>query len=123
MKKFIVALALVALPFTNVSSLLVQPTFAAAKSSKLGDLSAMSKIISDTLALVNAGDIKGAIKRVTEFETAWDKNAARLQKLDKKSWKIIDGASDVALSTVRYPSSTPDEMKKDLAGLIAALKQ
>jgi len=122
MKKLFLAFTLLALPLGGVSSLVVQPAYAAIKTSKLGDLSAMTKIVSDTLGLVNKGDIKGAIKRVTEFETAWDANAARLQKLDKKAWKTIDGASDVALSTVRYPSATPDEMKKDLASLIAALK-
>lgn len=121
MKKLILALTLVALPLVSVSNIAIQPVYAAAKMSKLGDLSAMTKIVSDTLGLVNKGDIKAAIKRVTEFETAWDKNASRLQKLDKKAWKIIDGASDLALSSVRYPAATPDEMKKDLAGLIAAL--
>ena len=99
----------------------LQTVYAAATVSKLGDLSAMRKIVADTLVLVNANDVKGAIKRVTEFESAWDKNAARLKKLDAKTWKKIDGASDVALSTVRYPSATTDEMKKDLADLISAL--
>lgn len=122
MKKLMLALTLVALPLASVSYIASQPVYAAATTSKLGNLSAMTKIVSDTLGLVNKGDIKGAIKRVTEFETAWDKNAARLQKLDKKAWKIIDGASDLALSSVRYPAATPDEMKTDLAGLIAALK-
>lgn len=122
MKKLMLVLTLVALPLASVSNIVIQPVYAAATMSKLGDLSAMTKIVSDTLILVNKGDIKGAIKRVTEFETAWDKNAARLQKLDKKAWKIIDGASDLALSSVRYPAATPDEMKKDLAGLITALK-
>ena len=121
MKKILLTFTLIALPIVGVSNFFATPVYAAAKVSKLGDLSAMSTIVTDTLKLVNAGDIKGAIKRVTEFETAWDKNAARLQKLDKKSWKLIDGASDVALSTVRYPSATPAEMKTDLASLIVAL--
>ncbi len=121
MKKLFLILTLAALPLVSGSNFVVQPAYAAIKTSKLGDLSALSKIVSDTLNLVNAGDIKSAIKRVTEFETAWDANAGRLQKLDKKSWKKIDGASDVALSTVRYPSATPDEMKKDLSDLIAVL--
>ena len=121
MKKILLAFTLIALPIAGASNFFAPPVYAATKVSKLGDLSAMSTIVADTLKLVNAGDIKGAIKRVTEFETAWDKNAARLQKLDKKSWKLIDGASDVALSTVRYPSATPAEMKTDLASLIVAL--
>lgn len=120
MKKLLLALTFLTMPIV-ATSFGVQAVYAAATLSKLGDLSAMRKIVADTLVLVNANDVKGAIKRVTEFETAWDKNAARLKKLDSKTWKKIDGASDVALSTVRYPSATTTEMKKDLADLIRVL--
>jgi len=98
---------------------IAQPAIAATQLSKLGDLSPMRRIIADTLSLVKAGDIKGAIKRITEFETAWDKNASRLKKLDARAWKKLDSASDVALSTVRYPSATQDEMKKDVGDLLS----
>ena len=121
MKKTLLALALMGLPVAATSLIATQSVLAATTQSKLGDLTAMRKIVADTLTLVDAGNIKGAIKRITEFETAWDKNAKRLKKLDARAWKKVDGASDVALSTVRYPSATPDEMKKDLADLIATL--
>ena len=120
MKKLLIALTFLTMPIV-ATSFGIQTVYAATTVSKLGDLSAMRKIVANTLVLVNANDVKGAIKRVTEFETAWDKNASRLKKLDAKTWKKIDGASDVALSTVRYPSATTDEMKKDLADLISAL--
>jgi hypothetical protein len=121
LKKLFLALAIVALPAAISTALPFEPAFAAAPSSKLGDLTAMRKIVADTLTLVNSGDITSAVKRITDFETAWDKNAKRLRKLDAKTWKKLDQASDVALSTVRYPSATPDEMKKDLGDLIAVL--
>lgn len=97
------------------------PAFAATRLSKLGDLTPMRVIIADTLSLVDVGDIKGAIKRITEFEATWDKNAYRLKKLDVRTWKKLDGASDVALSTVRYPTATQDEMKKDVGDLLNLL--
>ena len=121
MKRLFLALAILALPMAAMPVLTVVPAIAAAAQSKLGDLSAMRKIVADTLDMANAGNIKGAVKRITQYETAWDKNASRLQKLDKKTWNKLDEASDVALSTVRYPSSTPDEMKKDLTSLLAML--
>jgi hypothetical protein len=121
LKKMLLTLALLSLPLAAITIIETTPSIAAAKTSKLGDLSSMRTIVAETLALVNAGDIKGAIKRVTDFETAWDKNSAKLKKRDAKLWNKVDGASDVALSTVRYPSATPDEMKKDLDDLITAL--
>ena len=121
MKKFLVAIALMTLPMTATTMLLTAPAFAAVKTSKLGDISAMRKIVADTLVLVNAGNVKGAVKRITEFETAWDENANKLKKRDSKTWTKLDEAADVALSTVRYPSATPAEMKKDLAALIAMM--
>jgi hypothetical protein len=120
MNKRMIILALLAMPVMAVTTIPLQPA-EAANASKLGDLSAMRKIVSDTLVLVNSGDTKGAIKRITEYESAWDKNAKRLRKLDSKTWTKLDEASDIALSTVRYPSATPAEMKTDLTSLIIVL--
>ena len=120
MKKLLLALTFLTMPII-ATSFGVQNVYAAATLSKLGDLSAMRKIVADTLVLVNANDIKGAVKRITEYETAWDKNTARLKKLDTKTWQVIDEASDTAISTVRYALAKPDEKKKDLADLISAL--
>ena len=121
MKRLLLLLMIAAVPAATLAPNIAQPAFATTQLSKLGDLGPMRMIISDTLTLVNSGDVKGAIKRITEFETAWDKNASRLKKLDAKAWKKLDAASDVALSTVRYPSATQDEMKKDVGDLLALL--
>lgn len=121
MKKLLLILMIAATPAATLALFVAQPAYATSQVSKLGDLTPMRVIIADTLTLVNSGDIKGAIKRITEFETAWDKNASRLKKLDAKAWKKLDGASDVALSTVRYPSATQEEMKKDVGDLLNLL--
>ena len=121
LKKLFLTLAVLALPLSNPSNFSVNQSYATTTLTKLGDLSSMRKIVSDTLLLVNTGDMKGAVKRVTEFETAWDANAARLRKLDSKIWGKIDEAADVALSTVRYSSATAEEKQKDLTDLISVL--
>ncbi len=121
MKKLLMTLALFAAPIAATSVIAIQPTMAATTISKLGDLSAMRKIVADTLALVEAGKTPDAIKRITEFETEWDHNEKKMRKLDTETWRKLDEQSDVALSTVRYPSSTPAEMKKDLSDFIKML--
>jgi len=121
MRKLLQIFMVATISMTTLAPTMTQPTFAATQSSRLGDLTPMRLIIADTLSLVKAGDIKGAIKRITEFETVWDKNASRLKRLDAKTWKKLDGASDVALSTVRYPSATQQEMKKDISDLLSLL--
>lgn len=121
LKKLLLILGMSVAPLANLAVMPAAPAMAAVKLSKLGDLSAMRKIVADTLALVEGGKTKEAVKRITDYETAWDKNQSALKKRDPKTWKKLDEASDVALSTVRYPSATPEEMKKDLSDLIAVL--
>ena len=121
MKRLLFAITLVLLPAASLTLLPINSAVAAVTVSKIGDLSALRKIVADTLVLVKAGNTKAAIERITAYETAWDKNASKLKKQDKTTWVKLDEASDVALSTVRYPSATPAEMQKDLSALIALL--
>lgn len=121
MKKILIALGLLTSSIAVPAVMQVQPVIAAATLSKLGDLSGMRKFVADTLVLVEAGKTQEAVKRITAYETAWDHNEKKLRKLDSATWRKLDKASDVALSTVRYPSATPDEMKKDLSDLISVL--
>ena len=121
MRKLLQVFMVATISMATLAPTITQPAFATTQLSRLGDLTPMRVIIADTLTLVNAGDVKGAIKRITEFETTWDKNASRLKKLDVRVWKKLDGASDIALSTVRYPSATQEEMKKDVGDLLSLL--
>lgn len=121
MKRIIVAVSLALLPISGLTFLPELSTAAAATDSKLGDLSPMRKIVADTLDLVKAHKIKAAVKRITDYETAWDMNQSKLEKLDKATWTKLDEASDIALSSVRYPSATPEEMQRDLSALLALL--
>jgi hypothetical protein len=121
MRRLLFAAALLTMPVTVLTLTPVTSAIAATTISKLGDLSSMRKIVADTLDLVKAGNIKAAVQRITDYETAWDKNQAKLQKRDKATWTKLDEASDIALSSVRYPSATPEEMQRDLSSLIALL--
>ncbi len=121
LKKLLVTLGLFAAPITAPVLLQNETAIAAPAISKLGDLSDMREIVEDTLTLVENGNTTDAAKRITEYETAWDKNAPSLRKLDTETWRKLDDASDVALATVRYPAATADEMKKDLSDLIKML--
>ena len=121
MKKLLMALALFAAPTAASTVVAVQPSLAATTISKLGDLSDMQKIVADTLALVEAGKTAEAELRIADYEKAWDASEPKLRKLDTESWRKLDDMSDVALSTVRYPTATTDEKKKDLSNLIRLL--
>jgi len=114
-------LALFAAPTVASTVMAVQPSLAATTISKLGDLTDMQKIVADTLALVEAGKTAEAELRIADYEKAWDANESKLRKLDTETWRKLDDMSDVALSTVRYPTSTTDEKKKDLSDLIRLL--
>ena len=120
MKKIILAIALQALPAASFTPVGISPALASASVSQLGDLSAMRKIVADTLALVDNGDVPGAIERIKNFETDWDKNAQDLLAKDRKAWFKIDKAADTALNAVRR-METPDKMKVALKGLIGSL--
>lgn len=121
LKKLLMALALLAAPTAAGTAVAVQPSLAATTISKLGDLSDMQKIVADTLALVEAGKTAEAELRIADYEKAWDANESKLRKLDTETWRKLDDMSDVALSTVRYPTSTTDEKKNDLSDLIRLL--
>ena len=121
MKKLLMTLALFAAPTVASTVMAVQPSLAATTISKLGDLTDMQKIVADTLALVEAGKTAEAELRIADYEKAWDANESKLRKLDTETWRKLDDMSDVALSTVRYPTSTTDEKKKDLSDLIRLL--
>ena len=70
-------------------------------------------ITQDTLAMVDAGDQKGAQARVTDLETAWDDDEGSLQPKDCQAWTFVDTQIDDVLSSVR--ASNPDQAAEDQA--------
>lgn len=95
--------------------------FAATAVSKLGDLSSFHTIVVDTQALAKKGDLAGAQKRITDFETAWDTATASLYARDKDQWTVIDLAADKAITSLRAKPPVAATVKTAVAGLLAAV--
>jgi len=90
--------------------------------STLGDMATFEAIASDTLLFVDKGDMKGAEKRITDFETAWVDAESSLYPKDKAAWSTIDDAADAAISSLRAGSPDPVEAQKTVSALLDTLK-
>lgn len=86
--------------------------------SKLGDLSSFETIARDTLVLVDKGDLKGAEKRITDFETAWDQAEPTLRPKNKAEWGVIDDAADAAIESLRVSAPDATDAQKTVSALI-----
>lgn len=121
-KQTLLAIALIALPVALFSGYEFYTTDrAAAAQTGLGDLSNLKTIIADVQALVDKGDMPGAAKRITDFESAWDQGETAIRPLNPTQWGNIDQASDGALSSVRKSNPDPAAAKAALATLMATL--
>ncbi|KKC31158.1 hypothetical protein WH91_21010, partial [Devosia psychrophila] len=96
MHKLLVALAFLSVPVAAAPWLLA-PTYAA-QATELGDLSPFRVIAADTLNMVAKGDIAAATARITDFESAWVAEAAKLRALNAETWSVIDRAADAAIA-------------------------
>jgi len=83
----------------------------------LGDLAPFSQIASESLDLVQRGDLKGAKVRIKDLETAWDEAEERMQPMSPEDWTSVDKSIDRALAKVR--SKEPDQ--KECAAALQAL--
>lgn len=127
LKQVLLATALVALPVTAFTGYNLLSAKAATKvhssEAHLGDLSALSTIISDVQAIVAKGDLAAAKARIKDFEVAWDQAEPSLKPLDPVRWGDIDSAADAAFSSIRAKSPDPAAVIKTLAALQASLGQ
>jgi len=98
------------------------PTTNTTKIASLGDLSSFVKIETDTLNLVNKGDLTGAKTRIKDLEAAWDKAQPDLQPKDPSKWTKIDGTIDKVLSELRAGNPIQSNCKSALEASLAALK-
>ena len=122
MRQTFLAIVLIAIPVALFSGFELYASGSAhAAASGLGDLSTFKTIIADVEALVGKGDMPGAAKRITDFESAWDQAETAIRPLNQSEWGNIDQASDGALSAVRSSKADPAKAKEALTTLMDEL--
>lgn len=124
MRQSILAIMLIALPVAifSLGYRYVAPSVMAAQPvASLGDLADLQTITADTKRLVDSGDLAGAERRITDFETAWDEGEATMRPLNKAAWGKIDSAADGAIGALRATSPDAAAVVVALDGLGAAL--
>ena len=94
---------------------------AQAAAQTLGDLAPYRKIVADTLVLVNANDLPGAAKRITDLETAWDAAETRMKPRNPAKWTSLDNVIDHTLSVLRARKPAAADGIKALELLLAAI--
>lgn len=109
------------IPFAIIVPLAIA-TSAMAASSRLGDMGTFEAIASDTLLLVDKGDMKAAEKRITDFEAVWDNAEPTLYPKDKAAWSTVDDAADAAIASLRASQPDPVDAQKTVSALIDTLK-
>jgi uncharacterized membrane protein YkoI len=85
------------------------------------DISPFRIIAEDTLAIVNAGNLKPAKARIKDLETDWDRAEAKLRPRSPEQWRSIDKAIDAALLQLRADSPQAPAAKEALQNLLVEL--
>jgi len=123
LKQFLLAFFLIVVPVAGFSIFQVyfNSTPALASQSPLGDLSAMQVVIKDTMAIAEKGNLAGAEKRITDYETMWDTAEPTLRPMNTDAWSTVDKATDHALKALRAKAPDVAHIKESLATLLGAL--
>ena len=123
MKQLLLATALIAVPVAAFTAFNFYQAGASvtATATGLGDLSALTGIITEVQTLAVKGDLAAAKARIKDFELAWDDGEKGLKPLDGAHWHLIDDAADTAFTELRASQPDPAAVATALAGLQAAL--
>jgi hypothetical protein len=87
-----------------------------------GEIAKFRTIAQDSLAMVQAGNQRGATARIKDLETAWDDDQSTLQPLDQQAWRLLDGQIDGALKALRASNPDPATEQQTLNELLTALR-
>jgi hypothetical protein len=89
--------------------------------SALGDLTPYRATASDTLKIVDTGDLAAAKTRVKDLETAWDDAEAGMKPKDRTSWSSIDKSIDAALNALCADAPKQAQCATALKALVAKM--
>ena len=81
------------------------------------------KLNKETLAALEAGKMPEAIAKLTDLETAWDAQEAKLKPRNEKVWTLIDKTLDQGISALRSSKTDPAKGKAALEDLLIKLTQ
>lgn len=121
MRQILLATALFIAPVAIFTGFHMVTNASAAVTSGLGDLQPFTTIVTDIQKLSTAGDLKGAIARANDWESAWDHGQTAIRPLNTEYWGNIDAGSDAMLSAVRAASPSPAEVNASITALLAVL--
>src|SRR3981189_3762107 len=96
---------------------------AASRSLSQVDISPFRRIAEDTLAIVDAGNLKRAKARIKDLETDWDRAEAKLRPRSPEQWRTINKPIDAALQQLRAVSPQAAAAKDTLQNLLVALNR
>jgi hypothetical protein len=120
-KQTLLAAVLIAVPvgiFTGAEILFAPP---AQSEQSLGDLTPLFAITTDVQKIAATGDMTAAEKRITDFETEWDKDQSTMRPLNPAAWGTIDDAADTAIHSLRSGNPDPQKVNSAVKDLIATL--
>jgi len=87
----------------------------------LGDLTPFARIASDTLVLVQRGDLNAAKVRIKDLETAWDNAEKQMRPQSPNDWKALDKSIDRALAQLRAKKPDATGCEATVKALIAQI--
>ena len=120
-RRWFVALSLIfSLAFTSWAAdkkLAISPIYTAKETE------AFITLNKETLAALAAGKMPEAIAKLTDLETAWDAQEAKLKPRNEKIWTLIDKTLDQGISALRSSKTDPAKGKAALEDLLKKLAQ
>lgn len=121
LKQFLLSVVLIAIPVAVFSAVYVYMLPPKPMEPSLGDLSGLKAIAVDVQGIAAKGDLVAAEKRITDFETLWDKDEETMRPLNGAAWGNIDDAADTAIHSLRAETPQAADVVTAVKGLIATL--
>jgi len=76
------------------------PALPAAPPASGYDMTPYEAMAKESLKLVTAGDMNGALKKARELEAKWDSEATDLRAAEPALWDLVDKQMDAAIAAI-----------------------